>query len=100
MGTQMIYKFMATISPIKISQLTKCLTHFILVVSHLILSNLAGVRSRGTFDPIVINGETISHTVRDLGVYIDSSINLADPVPRLTTKTCFVKFINLDLSIR
>ena len=84
----------------KISQLTKCLTHFIHVVNHLILSNLAGVWSRGTFDPIVINGETISNMVRDLGVYIDSSINLADHVPRLTTRTCFFKFVNLDLSIR
>ena len=84
----------------KISQLTKCLTHFIHVVNHLILSNLAKVWSRGTFDPIVINGKTISHTFRDLGVYIDSSINLADHVPRLTTRTCFFKFINLDLSIR
>ena len=62
--------------------------------------HLTGVRSRDTFDPIVINGETISHPVRDLGVYIYSSINLADHVPRLTTRTCFVKFINLDLFIR
>ena len=64
----------------KISQLTKWHTHFIHVASHFILSNLAGVWSRGTFDPIVINGETISNTIRDLGVYINSSINLADHV--------------------
>ena len=72
-----------------ISQLTKWHTYSIHVTSHFILSNLAGVWSRGTFDPIFINGETISHTVRDLGVYINSSINLADYVPRLTTRTCF-----------
>ena len=84
----------------KISQLTKWHTHSIHVASHFILSNLAGVWSRGTFDPIFINGETISNTVRDLGVYINSSINLADYVPRLTTRTCFFKFVNLDLSIR
>ena len=82
------------------SQLTKCHTHFIHVANHFILSNLVGVWSRGIFDPIVINGETISNTARDLGVYIDSSINLADHVPRLTTRTCFFKFVNLDLSIR
>ena len=58
------------------------------------------VWSRGTFDPIVINGETISHTVRDLGVYIDSSINLTDHVSRLTTGTGFFKFVNFDLSVR
>ena len=85
MGTQMIYKCIAP----KISQLIKCHTHFIHVANHFILSNLAGVWSRGIFDSIVINGETISHAVRDLGVYIDSSINLADHVPRLTTRTCF-----------
>ena len=66
----------------------------------MISSNLAPVWSRGTFDPIVINGETIFNTVRDLGVYIDSSINLADHVLMLTTRTCFFKFVNLDLSIR
>ena len=65
-------------------------------MNHLILSNLAGIWSRGTFDPIIINGETISHTVHDLSVYIDSSINLADHFPRLTTKTCFW---NLSISI-
>ena len=68
-------------------------------MNHWILSNLVWVWSRGTFDPIVINGETISHTVRDLGVYIDSSINLADHVPRLTTKTFFFQ-IRQSRSIR
>ena len=70
----------------KISQLTKWHTHSIHVANHFILSN-RGVWSRGTFDPIFINGETISNTVGDLGVYINSSINLADYVPRLTTRT-------------
>ena len=78
----------------KISQLTKCLTLFIHFVNYLILSNLALVWSRG------INGKTISHTVHDLGIYIDSSINLADHIPRLTTRTFFFKFLNLDLSVR
>ena len=47
-----------------------------------------------------INRGTISHTAHDLGIYIDSSINLADHVPRLTTRTLFFKFVNLDLSVR
>ena len=53
--------------------------------------------------PLIQSSSTakpISNTVRDLGVYINSSINLADYVPRLTTRTCFFKFVNLDLSIR
>ena len=72
-------------------------------MNHLILSNLAGFGrrlARGTFDPIIINGETISHTVRDLGVYIESSINLTVHFPRLTTRTCFFKFVNFGLSAR
>ena len=46
--------------------------------------------ARCTFDPIIINGDTIppSLTVRDLGAYIDSGINFDEHVTRLT-RTCF-----------
>ena len=96
MGTQMIYKFMTTILPMKYPSSPN--VSLILFTSWTIWFRAIWL-GFGTFDPIVINGETISHTVRDLGVYIDSSINLADHVHRLTTRTCSFKFVNLDLSI-
>ena len=51
---------------------------------------------RCTFDPIIINGDTIlpSRTVRDLGAYIDSGINLDEHVARLT-RACFFQIRQL-----
>ena len=49
-----------------------------------------------TFDPIIINGDTIlpSRMVRDLGAYIDSGINFDDHVARLM-RTCFFQIRQL-----
>ena len=51
---------------------------------------------RCTFDPIIINGDTIlpSQTVRDLGAYIDFGINYDKHVARLT-RTCFFQIRQL-----
>ena len=87
------------------SQLTNRLTHCIEVIGRWMSSNrlrlnasktefiwLGSTRrlARCTFDPIIINGDTIppSLTVRDLGAYIDSGINFDEHVTRLT-RTCF-----------
>ena len=87
------------------SQLTDRLTHCIEVIGRWMSSNrlrlnasktefiwLGSTRrlARCTFDPIIINGDTIppSLTVRDLGAYIDSGINFDEHVTRLT-RTCF-----------
>ena len=95
----MIYKFMATISPIKISQLTKCLTHFIHIVNPLFwaiwLGRWGSVERHFWSDRHRYPTRSVI-----FGVFIDSRINLADHVSKLTTRTCFIKFINLDLSIR
>ena len=87
------------------SQLTNRLTHCIEVIGRWMSSNrlrlnasktefiwLGSTRRLAicTFDPIIINGDTIppSLTVRDLGAYIDSGINFDEHVTRLT-RTCF-----------
>ena len=87
------------------SQLTDRLTHCIEVIGRWMSSNrlrlnasktefiwLGSTRrlARCTFDPIIINGDTIppSLTVRDLGAYIDSGINFDEHVTRLK-RTCF-----------
>ena len=93
------------------SQLTNRLTHCIEVMGCWMSSNrlrlnasktefiwLGSTRRlvRCTFDPIIINGDTIlpSRTTRDLGAYIDSGINFDDHVARLT-RTCFFQIRQL-----
>ena len=77
MGTQMIYKFMATILPIKYPSSPNV---SLILFTSLTIWFRAIWLGFSTFDPIVINGETISNIQ--------------------TTRTCFFKFVNLDLSIR
>ena len=111
-GMQTIFKFMITVSPVTHrSQLTNRLTHCIEVMGCWMSNNRPRLNAsktefiwlgwtrrlaRCTFDPIIINGDTIlpSRTVRDLGAYIDSGINFDDHVARLT-RTCFFQIRQL-----
>ena len=57
--------------------------------------------ARCTFDPIIIDGEIIqpSQMVRDLGVYVDSSIGFAEHVARMA-RTCYFHICQLWLICR